>query len=57
MGERGAAAARERFGWGVVARDMETVYRDLLAGRPPRPGGASASGTITAELLAPSRIE
>jgi glycosyltransferase involved in cell wall biosynthesis len=27
MGRRGAAAVRERFGWGGVAREMERVYR------------------------------
>jgi len=56
MGERGAAAARERFAWGVVARDMEAVYLDLVAGSPPRPGGVSAGGAITAALPAPSGL-
>jgi glycosyltransferase involved in cell wall biosynthesis len=36
MGRRGAAAARQRFGWEAIARDMEAVY-----GRVAR-GGATA---------------
>jgi glycosyltransferase involved in cell wall biosynthesis len=32
MGERGAAAARERFGWGPIAARMEAVYRSLATG-------------------------
>ncbi len=31
MGERGAAAARERFGWGPIGREMEAVYGRLAA--------------------------
>ncbi len=32
MGRRGAAAARERFGWGAIAREMEAVYSGLAEG-------------------------
>ena len=30
MGRRGAAAVRERFGWGKVAREMEEVYERVV---------------------------
>ena len=30
MGRRGAAAVRERFGWGKVAREMEGVYERVV---------------------------
>lgn len=31
MGRRGAAAVRERFGWPAVAREMEAVYKRIVA--------------------------
>ena len=34
MGERGRALAMERFSWGTIARQLETVYRSLA--RPER---------------------
>ncbi len=39
MGERGAAAARERFGWGPIAAAMEAVYGRLVDGETPPPTG------------------
>lgn len=35
MGERGLAAARERFDWEAIARRMEEVYRALLGTAAP----------------------
>jgi glycosyltransferase involved in cell wall biosynthesis len=39
MGERGAAAVRERFGWPAVAEEMEEVYHHLMKGRCAPPDG------------------
>src|SRR5262249_20807161 len=33
MGRHGREAARERFGWPAVAREMEEVYHHVMAGR------------------------
>ena len=42
MGERGAAVARERFGWGAIAREMEAVYRGLVPLRRTSTGALPA---------------
>lgn len=37
MGLRGKAMAAEKFSWGKIARDLETVYRSLARPQPERP--------------------
>ena len=39
MGRRGAEAARERFGWPAVAREMEEVYHHVMTGGCVAPSG------------------
>jgi glycosyltransferase involved in cell wall biosynthesis len=44
MGEEGRRTAVERYAWPTVAAQLETYYRDLIAGR--RPVWASAKSSL-----------